>query len=832
MIPFNYFPIINFMTTAPTRNGLPVSVPLYIGMFFIAMAMLMLEIVLVRLFSVTLWYHFAFVSISLALFGISLAATFVFKSDGFFTRENLVKRLSQFSVGFACSALIGLLIHLYFPTDGLLGPYRAFASMLLNYVALCLPFFFGGVCICLLLTRFSASVGKMYACDLIGGAAGALTTSLLFVITDGPGAVVAISCICAFAGVVFSFAQHESRIRYLTAIILVGFIAIFIMHSRVNNYYDSIFRIRRLKGHDAIRPVFEDWNTYSRIAVYEVSNLPFGWGMSSTYYRSNGPEGFDLLIDEAAGTSILPAPSKDENLDFLKYDITNLAHHLQKGGHVAVIGVGGGRDIRSALEFGREKITAIEINQAIVQALRGRFLEFTGGLANDSRVNIINQEGRSYLTRATESFDLLQISLIDTWAATSAGAFTLSESALYTKEAWDLFLRKLNHGGFLSVSRWYFGRVPGETLRILDLAYSSLRNRGVRSPRDHILLARNFPKKSESDVDMGIATLLVSPDPISSETLQSFEMICNELNYEMILTPNYSTSQLAEKLVVPATHDETIANYPLNISAPDDDRPFFFFLLKLWDAITLKSINLGMGTRNIQAMQILALLLLMTSVLSYLVIVLPIRRTMKKLRSRVTIESSLFFISIGLGYLAIEISEMQKLNLYLGHPSFSLIVVLCTFLTASGLGSLFVKAVSIDQLRRVFKIVSIGLLGVMIAGGFFTDSILQATLYMSITFRIFLTVVILFPLAFLMGMPLPFGLETLRQTGREALQPWYWSLNGAMSVVSTVVVTMISINLGIMASYCFGIVCYGVAVFCLLRELSRGGALSKQSLEM
>jgi len=320
---------------------------------------------------------------------------------------------------------------------------------------------------------------------------------------------------------------------------------------------------------------------------------------------------------------------------------------------------------------------------------------------------------------------------------------------------------------------------------------------------------------------MGIATLLVSPDPITKETLQSFEDICKQLNYEMILTPNYSKSSLAEKLINPVTHDETIANYQLNISAPDDDRPFFFFLLKLRDAVTLKSINLGMGTRNIQAMQILALLLLMTSVLSCLVIVLPIRRTMKSLRSRVTIESSLFFISIGLGYLAIEISEMQKLNLYLGHPLFSLIVVLCTFLTASGLGSLFVKVSSIEQLRRFFRIVSVGLFVMLLIGGIFTDEILQATLYASISFRIFLTVVLLFPIAFLMGMPLPFGLETMRHTGRGALQPWYWSLNGAMSVVSTVIVTMISINLGITASYCFGIVCYCVAVFCLLRELSK-----------
>jgi len=313
----------------------------------------------------------------------------------------------------------------------------------------------------------------MYACDLLGGAAGALLTSLLFTITDGPGAVVAISCICALAGVVFSFADDDSRIRYRSVGIFLMFAGIFGLHARVGNYYDSIFRIRRLKGHDAVRPVFEDWNTYSRIAVYQVPNLPFGWGMSSTYEREKGPAGFDLLIDEAAGTSILPAPSNEESLDFLKYDITNLAHYLQKGGHVGVIGVGGGRDIRSALEFGREKVTAIEINQAIVQALRSRFFKFTGGLADDARVNIISQEGRSYLTRTSESFDLLQISLIDTWAATSAGAFTLSKSALYTKEAWDLFLRKLNRGGFLSVSRWYFGSVPGETLRMLDLAYSS-----------------------------------------------------------------------------------------------------------------------------------------------------------------------------------------------------------------------------------------------------------------------------------------------------------------------------------------------------------------------
>ena len=676
----------------------------YIGMFLIAMSMLMLEIVLMRLFSVTLWYHFAFVAISLGLFGISVAATFVYCFSKFFSSDVIHSRLALFSAGFGSATLTGLLIHLYFPVDMKSGMFTGFATLGLNYVGLSLPFFCGGICICLLLTRFRGSVGRMYGSDLIGGAIGTLITAVLLNVTDGPGAIAGIACIGGLASVVFALRAPQLSAKIVSFSSLILLLTVLCFHLSYDEYFDSFLRIRHIKGRDAKRPDYERWNTYSRIAAYKEDSLYLGWGMSSNFHGPAGYSGYEILIDEAAGTPIVPAPTESQKLEFLEYDVTNLVHYLQPKGSIAIIGVGGGRDIRAALHFGRENVTGIEINTAIVDALKGRFYEYTGALVDDRRVNIVNDEGRSYLTRTKDSFDTIQISLIDTWAATAAGAFTLSENSLYTVEAWELFLRRLKPGGILSVSRWYFSDAPAESLRMLSLAYVALSNIGIKDPRQHILLAHNQSGPGSSFQKNGIGTVLVSPTPISEDYLRTFQEVCAKLNYEIVIGPSHSSNGLAQRLVTPASHKDAVREFSLDISAPSDNRPFFFFMLKFWDALSLRKVDQGYMTTNVDAMKILGLLLVMIGVLVYLSIILPMRQSVRSLRSLVTLHNSLFFITIGLGYLAIEIAQMQKINLFLGHPMFALVVVLFTFLISSGLGSILLSVKDLSALGRVGKI--------------------------------------------------------------------------------------------------------------------------------
>src|SRR5918997_5314823 len=198
-----------------------------------------------------------------------------------------------------------------------------------------------------------------------------------------------------------------------------------------------------------------------------------------------------MVIDSTAGTVLTRYTGDPDETDALRYDVTNLAHYARQDGDVLVVGVGGGRDVLSALEFDQRSVTGVEINGDILDITNGRYGDFTGHLDRHPKVDFVNDEARSYLARTDERFDIIQISLIDTWAATSAGAYALSENSLYTTEAWGEFFDSLDEGGILSVSRWFDfvgAERPLEMYRTASLASQALVEHGVENPRDHMLI--------------------------------------------------------------------------------------------------------------------------------------------------------------------------------------------------------------------------------------------------------------------------------------------------------------------------------------------------------
>ena len=198
-----------------------------------------------------------------------------------------------------------------------------------------------------------------------------------------------------------------------------------------------------------------------------------------------------LMIDATAGTVMTAYDGDPQTVEHLKYDLTNLVHYL-RGGKVLVIGAGGGRDILSALAFGQESVVAVEMNGATLGVAYDEFADYTGNLADDPRVTLVHDEARSWLARTETSFDVIQLSLTDTWAATAAGAFVLAENSLYTVEAWRLLLGRLTDAGVATCSRWYFQERPGEIYRLVALAARALADLGVEDPRRHMLLVRTM----------------------------------------------------------------------------------------------------------------------------------------------------------------------------------------------------------------------------------------------------------------------------------------------------------------------------------------------------
>ena len=321
-------------------------------------------------------------------------------------------------------------------------------------VAFVSPFTESGVCITLLLTRLPYGGGWLYAADLAGAALGCLGVIFLLLAIDPVSATLGIGALAAGAGWTVARGSGDIRSLRLSGAVSIALAALAVVHAGLDVSGKSHLGVFWAKGAEQTGTLFERWNTYSRVRVTALGETtPFGWGFSrkpETKIEQNR-----LDIDADAATVITRHDGDMSKLAYLKDDVINAAYLVQPPADVAVVGVGGGRDILSALLFGASHIHGIEINPAIFDVLTDKFADFSGHLDRVPGVSLVNAEARSYINHSSDRYDLVQISLIDTWAATAAGGLTLTENRLYTVEAWGDFYRALKPGGLLSVSRWY-----------------------------------------------------------------------------------------------------------------------------------------------------------------------------------------------------------------------------------------------------------------------------------------------------------------------------------------------------------------------------------------
>src|SRR5437899_5630862 len=361
------------------------------------------------------------------------------------------------------------------------------------------------------------------------------------------------------------------------------------------NQSDKIVDIQWLKGgrnsHDGL---YEKWNAFSRIHVRELGSQPFGWGLSPRYRAQREIGQLYLDIDSGAATVITKFDGNLNAVEHLKYDVTALAHYLRNPTSVLVIGIGGGRDILTSLAFGQRHVTGVEINPDILRLLTRRFGQYSGSLQNNPDVTLVHDEARSYVARSLESFGIIQASLIDTWAATSAGAYVLTENGLYTKEAWLTFLTHLTPDGILTMSRWYYQAQPAEILRLAALATASLMDIGVADPRQHVIIVRN----------QDVATIMVAKRPFSAADIDAVTKISKAMEFQPVLTPRFAERPVFEAISTPGQYEHLIRTYPLNIEAPTDDSPFFFHMLRAGDLLKRSTFQ-GMNQLNLRAVNVL-----------------------------------------------------------------------------------------------------------------------------------------------------------------------------------------------------------------------------------
>jgi hypothetical protein len=699
-----------------------------------------------------------------------------------------------------------------------------------------IPFFFSGIVVSLALTRSPFPIGRVYGADLLGAALGCLGVLLLLNHTDGPSAILWVAAIAAAGASFFWWSTiGNSPDKKPPLDFLLGhrktIFLVLVTCALFNGLTDYGLQPLVVKGkfEGGNSYIFREWNTFSRIAVYPTENRePQLYGPSPKISR----DGLKIKqrymdIDGDAGTTAYSFTGNLEEVDFLKYDVTNLAYHLPNRKRVAVIGVGGGRDILSASILGFRDITGIEINPIFVKLLtrEPKFADFTN-LNSMKGVRFVIDEARSWLARTDQTFDIIQMSLIDTWAATGAGAFSLSENGLYTVEAWKIFIDRLTPNGSFTVSRWYNPRNPNETGRLLSLAMATLMDLGVTEPRRHIFLA----------AQRRVATIIVSRTPFSQSDLRILENTATQYEHEVLVSPTvYPISKKLYKIVTAKGRKELemyTSNLNFDLTPATDDRPFFFNqmpLSKPRQALSLAKSMVGWdswkgGVRhgNLVATATLLILFAVSLWMVLVTIIIPLRPGIKDVGRKLVTGGTLYFLLIGIGFMMIEIGLLQRMSVFLGHPIYSLSVLLFTLILSTGVGSLLSDRIPLDCR---WKFVTWALItgGYIIALPQWLPSVLLASDSATLLFRAIICIATIAPAGLLMGFGFPTGMRLVSSFDRKPT-PWFWGINGAAGVLASIAAVTTSISFGISTTLTIGGICYlllipTVLVIIPLREM-------------
>jgi hypothetical protein len=780
--------------------------------FFVALSTLFFEVLLTRIFSVTMWYHFAFMAVSLAMFGMTLGALTVYLLPHVFSSRGLMLQLGISSFAYALSVVICFLAHIAVPFEAAFS-LRGFLSVAYVYVVIGIPFVFSGICVSLVLTRFPGQVGGLYAADLFGAALGCLILVWVLGVTDGPTAVFVAALLGACGALCFLVAARSRAFLVgvaVSCVFLAGFVA---FNTWQVHRQRPLIRLRWVKGRVESLPTYEAWNCFSRVTVWGDADRAVprsAWGLSPAYKREHvGPELY-LTIDGAAGTCMEGFDGDFEKVAYLKQDIVNLAHYLRPAASVLIVGTGGNRDVLSALAFGQASITGVEINGAIFDIVNGLYGDFGGQLALYPGVRFVNDEARSYIARQGDLLDILQITFVDTWAATAAGAFVLTENSLYTVEAWRTFLSHLTPTGILTVSRWWFSEQPAEMYRLTALACAALRSLGVTEPADHILLVRLDRKREDRDNPVDIGCMLVGRSPFTQTDLMTIERLTNEMQFELSFSPKATQDERFRQIAEADDLRAYARQYPLDISPPTDDRPFFFHMLRFRDMARPQLWELGNASFNLKAVFVLGSLLVIVGVLTLLCIFVPLLLSRSARISRRVTPYLVYFAAIGLGFMLIEIGQVQHLMIFLGHPTYGLTVALFTLLVAGGAGSWIVQHAKLTRPARSMvgrlAVLLLVLLIMMLATPIITSSFQSS----ETPVRIVVAVLILAPMGLVMGTAFPLGMRWASSSAAD-LTPWLWGINGATSVCASVLAVVISLAFGISVTLRVGFAAYVVA---------------------
>ena len=782
------------------------------AVFLLTGSLLVLEIATTRVLSVAMAYHFAVLSISLAMLGLAVGGVIVHLYAGFLFRHGPLRVASWTAVLFGITttgaflALIGLPIQADASVAGTM-------NLVLLFLPQSVPYLFAGIAISILLAAFPRSVSRVYAADLAGAATGCLFTAIAMPRIGGPGAILTAAATAVAAGWLLQRRAEKPPPAALGAgRWLIATSAIAVLASLT-----GIFELRYVKGELEAAVERVVWSSHSRLAVTHelVSRFPTGWGFGANYRPADRLFTFRRIrIDGMAQTPIL-AGGDDANYRHLTWDVTSVPYLLKSGGRVMIIGSGGGRDIITAKTSGDWRVDAVEINEGIVRLMLGEYAEFSGQAYRQPGTTIRAVDGRTAIEQAApRSYDLIQMSAVDTWAAGSSGSLALMENGLYTVEAFTAALESLKDTGYLSISRFrYPDDFFGETVRMVAIALEALALEGVENPSDNIVLITNLPNPA----DWVIATMLVKPTPFSEAESLRLSDVCSQRGFGIVWPPSGDgdpNNPAATLLRQPGAQerDRFYRKYPIDVRPTWDDRPYFFHQARLSSEVRVDpTLNPGAALRLTPMVTLTRLAVFLLFACIGLVASPFVLRSRGEWR-KVDLSALGYFAALGLGFMFYEIPLVQKLTLGLGHPTQALTVVLFGLLIGTAIGSRISGLVPDRGFEAVHitaagAATGVGLLLVVWAG-----EISNVLFMLSGSAKVIIAVLFVLSVGVVLGTLFPFGVRLLSRDNLEGSVAWCWAANGATGVLASVCAMILGIELGMGAAFTGGTLAYAVAL--------------------
>jgi len=798
---------------------------LLVSVFLLSGAALAYEILLMRLFSIIQWHHFAYMIIGLALLGYGVSGTIV---------SLLQRQARKYFHGFYIVAVLLFAVfsmlsfqlaqEIPFNAEVFMWDSRQLFYLAVLMLLLSVPFFFAASAICIAFIHFQESLSRIYAADLGGAAAGSLLIILLLFQFQPQHALVIISLLAILSAILVlpALTPGTSR-KVIPLLFVVALAAVFnTVYLKLDpSPYKSLSQVMQIQGSEIIHV---DSSPHGLLSVVKNEKIPFrdAPGLSLNATQAILPQ-LSLFSDADNAMAINRYPSAHQEMAYLANLTSAAAYAIGKPRAALIVGAGGGTGLLLALYFDVQQIDALEINPQVVALVDEEFGEFSGRIYSHEKVTTHITEARDHLGSTNIIYPLIQLSLVD--ANKASGMHALNESYLHTIEAMQLYLDHLTEDGYLSLTRW-ISLPPRDSLKLFNTAVVALKALGVRDVSQHLVFIRNWQT----------GTILVKKQPFNQNELDLLEQFNRFNAFDTVWMPGMQSSQANRynRLSSPLFHEAVIAilsdaqrqefldNYKFNLEAATDDQPFFHHFFR-WSTF-----NELLALRNQGAMPLIEwgyLVLLATlaiSVVSSIVLILiPLvlfaKQSAKADSSVSRIWVLYYFFAIGIAFLMIEIAFMQKFILLLHHPIYSYSAILAIFLLFAGIGSHVSGGLLNNWSIKAVLLLSclgIGLIGICYL--WLLEPVFEIATTLSMPFKVLLSMLLLGPLAFLMGMPFPTGLSLLSENAEHYI-PWAWGINGCASVISASLSTLLAIDLGFNAVIAIGLFLYlSVLLFSLL----------------